>query len=189
MQSNAKRVNEFGRFDSLPSFFPAARPYSHFFVLLAFFVAIQLRHDPEFFQTEIVRPAIGARIEERHKLAGLRVHRGDARAFAAIAVRAGQRQIRQGRNSAVLFRDDVVRLVPEQHAGLLGGLHHVLELAVLGLGFLELGGDFRNGFQEAQQVAGLHGVVHVLRQRPARGHRRPRAQLGRHTPTKLPHSF
>ena len=36
-----------------------------------------------------------------------------------------------------------------------------------------------HGFQETQEETDLHGVIHVLRQRPARGQRRPRAQLGR----------
>jgi hypothetical protein len=43
-QSNAKRENEFGRLASLPFFFPAAPPYSPFFALLAFLVAIQPRN-------------------------------------------------------------------------------------------------------------------------------------------------
>ena len=52
-----------------------------------------------------------------------------------------------------------------QHGGLLHGLDHVLELAGLGGGFLEAGGDFGDGFEEAQEVAALDGVVHA----PQRG--------------------
>ena len=43
-QRNAQRDNEFGGFRTMPGFFPAAQPYSLLFVLLAFFVAIQLRN-------------------------------------------------------------------------------------------------------------------------------------------------
>ena len=41
-----------------------------------------------------------------------------------------------------------------QHGGWFGGLYHVLELPILRVGFLELGGDFGDGFQEAEERNG-----------------------------------
>ena len=46
-----------------------------------------------------------------------------------------------------------------QHGGWFGGLHHVLELPVLRVGFLELGGDGGDGFQEAEEEAALDRVI------------------------------
>jgi len=75
------------------------------------------------------------------------------------------------------------RLAPSihqhQHRRLFGGLHHVLELPLLRVGLFELRGHFRHGLQEPQQETALHRVIHVLRQRPARGQCRPRGQVGR----------
>lgn len=37
-----------------------------------------------------------------------------------------------------------------QHGGLLHGLHHVLKLALLRVGFLQLGGDFGDGCEDGR---------------------------------------
>ena len=54
-----------------------------------------------------------------------------------------------------------------QHGGWLGGLHHVLELPVLRVRFLELGGDGGDGFQEVEEEAALDRVIHFLRKGPS----------------------
>jgi len=50
-----------------------------------------------------------------------------------------------------------------QHGGWFGGLHHILELPVLRVGFFELGGDCGDEFQEAEEETALDRVMDVLR--------------------------
>src|SRR5262245_5746872 len=70
-----------------------------------------------------------------------------------------------------------------QHGGLLRVLHHILKLALVGVWLFELGGNFGDRFEEAQEITALDRVIHVLRERAARA-----LNLADTTPTTLPRS-
>ena len=57
-----------------------------------------------------------------------------------------------------------------QPGGWFGGLHRGLKLPVLDVGFLELGGDCGDGFQETEEEGALNHVIHVFWQGAARLH-------------------
>jgi hypothetical protein len=59
---------------------------------------------------EMLGPAILARVKQSHELAGARIQAGDVRAFVAVAVVAGEREVRGDRLAAVLLGDDVIDL-------------------------------------------------------------------------------
>ena len=60
-------------------------------------------------------PHLHPGIEQRNDLAGVRVHRGDIRPFAPIAVEAGQGQVARFGPAAVLFGDDVIGFMRPQY--------------------------------------------------------------------------
>ena len=67
---------------------------------------------------EVFAPTLRARIEQRHDVARLRVHRGDVRYFEPIALEAGVSQVGQFGAPAMLRGDDVVRFVGEERRSL-----------------------------------------------------------------------
>lgn len=61
-----------------------------------------------------------------------------------------------------LTRGNPISIHQHQHRCVLRGLDHIFKRLVLGVGFLEFGGNIRDGFEEAQEQAALHRVVHIL---------------------------
>ena len=60
-------------------------------------------------------PPMNSRVEQWHDLATFRVHGGEVRSLAPIAVEAGQSQVGQFSMAAVLLGDDMVRFVWPHH--------------------------------------------------------------------------
>ena len=92
----------------------------------------------------------------------------------------GERDRRAERQGALEVLRLVLRTQPRsgtarsihqhQHGGLLHGLHHVLELAVLRVGFLQLGGDFGDGIQKTLGGTRVSRVVSGGRSLGGDGH-------------------
>ena len=71
-----------------------------------------------------------------------------------------------------------VSIYQHKHGGFFGSLHHVGRFHVLGVRLFDFSGYLRHGLKKAKQETALHRVIDVLRQLPARGQRRLRAQFG-----------
>jgi hypothetical protein len=63
------------------------------------------------FEAKVNRASVASRVEKRYDLACVGIHGGDVRAFAPVAVEAGQRKVFHGRRSTVLCCDHMIRLV------------------------------------------------------------------------------
>ena len=71
---------------------------------------------PDSLPIEMLRPHIGAGMEQARELTADRIEPGDVWAFAQIAGKAGPGEIRRVRLASVLFRDDVIAM-KRQFAG------------------------------------------------------------------------
>jgi hypothetical protein len=73
-----------------------------------------------------------------------------------------------------------------QYLSLLGGLHDILEIFVLGIRLFQFGKHVRHGFKKAQKKSAFDGVIHVFGQCTGCGQRRRASNLAETMPTTLP---
>lgn len=74
------------------------------------------RHDLCAVQSKVIEPLLCSRIKKGGQLPAFGIERSQVRAFVAIAIRAGQRQIVQRSRATVLLGDDVLHLKGQERS-------------------------------------------------------------------------